>query len=222
MIRLPPAIRELFASRSVEGPNVYLRPPRRSDAHAWVSLRKESYAFLKSWEPSWRPENCTRSSYLRQYRGQVFAARDDRGYAFHIFRNADKALLGAVTVANVQRGVAHSASLGYWIGAPYARQGYMREAISILVPMLFRQMKLHRLEAAAVTSNWPSRLLLENLGFRCEGMARDYLKIDGRWRDHALYALLATDPLPGPSASANVRAPAPDDTHTHSYSGATP
>ncbi|MCY4431872.1 MAG: GNAT family protein [Rhodospirillales bacterium] len=221
MNRLSQAIRGLFESHTVQGPRVYLRPPRRSDASAWVSLRKESYAFLKSWEPSWLPENCTRSYFLRQYRRQGFAAREDRGYAFHIFRNADRALLGAVTAANVQRGVAHSASLGYWIGAPHARQGYMREAIAVLVPMLFGTLKLHRLEAAAVTCNWPSRLLLESLGFRCEGLARDYLKIDGRWQDHALYAMLATDPLPSPAAATDGKARAGAGTHSHSLSGAT-
>ncbi len=198
--------RLLTALRAIEppplqGPRVHLRPPRRSDAGAWVELRTASHAFLRPWEPAWQPETCTRSLYRRQYRSQRFAAQEDRGYAFHIFRNADRLLLGAVTVANVQRGSADSASIGYWIGAPYARRGYMREAIAVLLPMLFGELRLYRLEAAAVTANRPSRRLLESLGFHHEGTAREYLRIDGRRQDHALYALLATDPLPAPAAS---------------------
>ncbi len=222
MIRWFQSMRGLFESRTIQGTRVCLRPPRRSDWQAWVNLRRESYAFLKPWEPAWLPNNCTRAFYLRQYRTQIFAARDDRGYAFHIFRNSDRALLGAVTLANVQRGVAHSGSLGYWIGARYARQGYMRQALATLVPALFEQLHLHRLEAAAVTCNRPSRALLESLGFRYEGMARDYLKIDGRWRDHVLYALLVTDPFPQPAASQASVSRQAAETHTHSLSGATP
>lgn len=215
-------VQGLFESRTIPGPRVHLRPPRRFDWRAWVNLRRESYDFLKPWEPAWSPENCTRAFYLRQYRNQAFAARDDRGYAFHIFRNSDRALLGAVTLANVQRGVAHSGSLGYWIGARYARQGYMREALATLVPALFKQFHLHRLEAATVTCNRPSRTLLESLGFRCEGTARGYLKIDGRWQDHVLYALLVTDPFPQPAGPQVSDSQQAAETHSHSLSGATP
>ncbi len=201
MIRRLQALLRAFESPPLQGPRVHLRPPRRSDADAWVALRTASHAFLRPWEPAWRPEHCTRSFYRRQHRSQRLAAREDQGYAFHIFRNADRALVGAVTVANVRRGVADSASIGYWIGASYARRGYMREAIAVLVPTLFGPLRLHRLEAAAVTANRPSRGLLERLGFRQEGTARDYLRIDGRRQDHALYALLATDPRPSPAAA---------------------
>lgn len=196
MIRLVHSIQALFRSRRIQGPRVFLRPPRRRDARAWVALRRRSHAFLSPWEPEWRPETLTRSSYVRQLRTQAIAAHQDRGYAFLVFRRADRALLGGISVSNIRRGVAQSGSLGYWIGEPHARQGYMTEALSVLLPILFDRVRLHRIEAAAVVGNEPSIRLLEGLGFRREGEARQYLRIAGAWRDHALYALLAGDPRP--------------------------
>lgn len=196
MIRLVHSIQALFRSRRIQGPRVFLRPPRRRDARAWIDLRRRSHAFLSPWEPEWRPEALTRSSYVRQLRSQALAAHQDRGYAFLVFRRGDRALLGGISVSNIRRGVAQSGSLGYWVGAPHARQGYMTEALSVLLPVLFDRVRLHRIEAAAVVGNEASIRLLERIGFRREGRARQYLKIAGAWRDHALYALLAGDLRP--------------------------
>ena len=83
--------------------------------------------------------------------------------------------------------------IGYWIGAPFARQGYGRAAIASVVEYAFQEMKLNRLEAACQPDNAASVRLLENSGFRYEGLARDYLRINGDWRDHLIYAAIARD-----------------------------
>jgi ribosomal-protein-alanine N-acetyltransferase len=110
-----------------------------------------------------------------------------------LFRREDDALLGAITLDNVRRGPAQSATLGYWIGQSYARQGYMREAIEALCHHAFRRMDLSRLEAACLEENAASRGLLEKSGFKYEGVAQSYLQIAGRWRNHVLYAMLRSD-----------------------------
>ena len=69
----------------------------------------------------------------------------------------------------------------------------MFEALSILLPSLFVDLRLHRIEAAVLTHNKPSRNLLEKIGFKQEGICRSYLKIDGKWQDHILYSLLSDD-----------------------------
>ena len=113
--------------------------------------------------------------------------------SFLVFRAEDEALIGGLSLSNMRRGVAQSANLGYWVGAPHARQGYMTEALRTGLGYAFDQLKLHRLEAACLPSNEASRRLLAKLGFTEEGRARAYLRINGRWQDHLIYALLAED-----------------------------
>ena len=108
-------------------------------------------------------------------------------------RRRDDALLGGITFSNVRRGVAQSASLGYWIGAPHAHQGYMTEALSAVLDFAFDHLALHRVEAACLPDNEASQGLLLKIGFQDEGYARQYLRINGRWQDHRLFALLKGD-----------------------------
>ena len=116
--------------------------------------------------------------------------REDLGYSWLLFRRGDGALLGGITLSNVRRGVAQSGSLGYWIGEPHARRGYMTEALQLLLPHAFDHIGLHRIEAACLPHNTASRGLLTKLGFVEEGYARQYLRINGSWQDHVLYGLL--------------------------------
>ena len=108
-------------------------------------------------------------------------------------RRQDSALLGAITLDNIRRGPAQSGTLGYWIGEPYARQGYMREAIEALVHFGFSDLDLSRIEAACLPENEASRGVLEKSGFKYEGVAQSYLQINGRWRNHVLFACLRAD-----------------------------
>ena len=110
-----------------------------------------------------------------------------------ILREEDDALLGGITLDNIRRGPSQSATLGYWIGADYARQGYMSEAIKALVAYSFSKLDLSRIEAATLPQNKPSRGVLEKSGFKYEGVAQSYLQINGRWRTHVLYANLRHD-----------------------------
>ena len=127
---------------------------------------------------------------LRQYQREL---REDQGYAFLIFRSADATLLGGLSISNVRRGVAQAASIGYWIGVPHIRRGHMSDAVKACLPFAFDTLGLHRLEAACLPHNVPSQRVLEKAGFKREGMARRYLKINGVWQDHDLFALLQDD-----------------------------
>jgi ribosomal-protein-alanine N-acetyltransferase len=95
-----------------------------------------------------------------------------------------------LTLANIRRGVAQAGSLGYWMGRPFARCGYMTAAVRAVIPFAFATLRLHRLEAACIPTNVGSIRLLENTGFVREGYARDYLCINGIWQDHLLYGRL--------------------------------
>lgn len=176
------------------GRRICLQPPRYSDWRAWADARGRSRNFLVPWEPAWAPDALSRAAYRRRLRHIALEWRDDVGYSFLIFRQEDETLLGGVTLSNIRRGVAQAASLGYWIGQPFARQGYMAEALQCLLPFAFDRLALHRVEAACLPHNAASRGLLTKIGFREEGHARLYLKINGAWQDHVLYALVRDDP----------------------------
>lgn len=192
-MRMPPFRDGWLRHLRLEGERIYLRPMRGKDWRAWARLRFSSEHFLVPWEPTWPPDALTRGSYRRRLKLQNQASRQGVGYTLHIFRRDDNVLIGAVTVGQIRRGVAQSCTLGYWIGEPFARQGYMTEAIALVLRFAFRELGLHRVEAACLPSNEPSQRLLRRLGFQEEGLARQYLRINGEWRDHLLFARLAED-----------------------------
>jgi [ribosomal protein S5]-alanine N-acetyltransferase len=194
---MAPNFPRLFLGRSeplrLVGDRVFLRPPERGDYEPWASLRARSRGFLAPWEPTWPPDALSRSSYRLRLSRYSEDWRTDQGYNFFIFRNEDEALAGGVGLSNIRRGVAETASLGYWIGEPFARQRYMSAALPLVIDFAFTRLRLHRVEAACLPSNVPSRALLLRTGFRQEGYARLYLLIDGKWQDHLLFAILRED-----------------------------
>jgi ribosomal-protein-alanine N-acetyltransferase len=177
----------------LESDRVVLRTPQMSDYPAWAELRAASREFLTPWEPRWSKDELSRASFRRRVRHYLRDLREDVGYALFIFSATSGALVGGLTLCNVRRGVTQSCTLGYWIGAKYARQGYMAASVRAVVPFVFDSLELHRLEAACLPTNAASIKLLEKTGFQREGLARRYLRINGVWQDHLLYALLDTD-----------------------------
>ena len=175
---------------AVVGEGVYLRAPQSADHAEWAGLREASRGFLTPWEPTWPSDDLTRSAFRRRVKRYSEDQRSDLAYAFLIFRTADHAMLGGLTLANIRRGVAQAGSIGYWVGAPFVRQGVMTAAVRALIPFCFDTLRLHRLEAACIPSNAASIRLLEKAGFTREGCARDYLCINGVWQDHLLYGRL--------------------------------
>jgi ribosomal-protein-alanine N-acetyltransferase len=181
----------------VRGEGVYLRYPRMADYLQWSRLRGDSRAFLSPWEPIWSPDELTKSAFRRRLKRYAKETRQDTAYAFFVFRKDDDALLGGCTLSNVRRGVTQCCALGYWIGERFARQGYMFSAVKALIPFIFSTLGLHRIEAACLPENAPSRSLLVKAGFREEGLAKRYLQINGEWSDHVLFALLEDEPRLG-------------------------
>ena len=175
----------------LQGRGLSLRLPAASDYVQWAELRACSREFLTPWEPSWANDELTRGAYRRRLRQYYKELRDETGYAFFITRGGDQRLIGGVSLSNVRRGVTQACTLGYWMGAPFAGQGYMTEAVRALVPFVFEHLWLHRLEAACLLENVSSMRVLEKNGFVYEGLARRYLKINGMWQDHCLYAAVS-------------------------------
>jgi ribosomal-protein-alanine N-acetyltransferase len=177
----------------IQGRGVWLRPPLLSDYVAWAELRTQSRAHLVPWEPAWPRDDLTKSAYRRRIKHYQREARDDLGYAFLAFEGDSDRLIGGLTLSNIRRGVTQSAMLGYWLGLPFVGRGHMTAAVRAVLPHAFEALHLHRVEAAVQPSNERSAAVLRRAGFTEEGLARRYLKINGQWQDHLLFAILAED-----------------------------
>jgi ribosomal-protein-alanine N-acetyltransferase len=168
-----------------EPTRIKLRPPRAADGAAYIALNRRSRRF-----------NAGRASPPREagaFRELLCRSRHPQNKCWLIFRRSDRAVIGAVELSQIVGGKFRSAYLGYHIGAPFARQGYMREALGVVLHLAFGRLRLHRVEANIQPRNRASIALVKHLGFRREGYSRRYLKIGGRWRDHERWALLVDD-----------------------------
>ncbi len=177
----------------IETERLTLRPPIHADFRAWSALRRASNDYLRPWEPTWAEDHVTRKAFTNRVYWAQRSVSSGNAMPLFLIRRSDQNLVGAITLDNIRRGPAQSGTLGYWTGEPFARQGYMREAIEATVHQAFTRLDLSRIEAACLPENQASRGLLEKAGFKYEGVAQSYLQIDGRWRTHVLYASLRKD-----------------------------
>lgn len=180
-------------SPALKGERVMLRLPVPSDYREWATLRGESRAFLEPWEPRWLPDELERHA----WRHRINRYRDDYAQGlsvpFFIFERSGGKLAGGITLGNIRHGVSQSAHVGYWIGERYAGRGLMTDAVKVLARFAFDTLRLHRIEAACIPGNVRSIRVLEKAGFRREGLLRSYIRINGFWQDHYLYARIADD-----------------------------
>jgi ribosomal-protein-alanine N-acetyltransferase len=178
---------------AIETQRLILRAPEMSDHMAWAQLRRSGEPFLREWEPSWSSDHFTRKAFRNRVYWAHRAREEGRAVALFLARREDGRLVGAITLDNIRRGPSQSAQVGYWIGVDFARRGYMTEALAAVAHHAFGALDLSRIEAACLPENVASRGLLERAGFKYEGVAQSYLQINGRWRNHVLYASLRHD-----------------------------
>lgn len=170
-----------------------LRPPRRGDFKSWRAARIESSDHLKPWEPVWAADHLTARAFRTRVAWSRRAVRLGRAYPLFLIDPDVGDVIGAVTLDNIRRGPAQTGTIGYWISAQRKREGLMREAIGGILSFAYGEVGLGRIEAGTLPENTASRRLLEKTGFKYEGVAQSYLQINGRWRDHVLYAALRDD-----------------------------
>ncbi|MFN3722664.1 MAG: GNAT family N-acetyltransferase [Paracoccaceae bacterium] len=177
----------------LETERMTLRLPTHGDWRTWAELREDSAAFLTPWEPVWSADHLSRRAFTNRVYWAQRAEAQGTAVPFLLIRRQDQQLLGAITLDNIRRGPAQCGTIGYWVAEPFSRRGYMREAILAVVHHAFTTLDLSRVEAACLPENAASRGVLEKTGFKYEGVAQSYLQINGRWRNHVLYAALRAD-----------------------------
>lgn len=174
---------------TITGPRVYLRPPQRGDAEAFVAAAIAS----RRAHGGWTNPPATRERFV------TFVNRFTRGSAsathasFLMLARENDAIAGVFNFSEIVRGAFQSTYLGYYGFTPWIGQGYMSEGMALTLDVAFRQMKLHRVEVNIQPTNARSVALAERTGFTREGYSPRYVKIAGRWRDHIRFAMLAED-----------------------------
>ena len=192
-----------LASAVEVGRRVFLRHPVRADRDDVMALRRASWSFLRPWEPTPPTgEDPCGPVWFSRFLGR---ANTDGEKRFFLCRRADGLVMGAVALNAIARGVLQSACLGYWIGEPYQRRGYMSAGVELALRHAFRKLRLHRLEANIQPENRRSIALVRRLGFRKEGLSPRYLKIAGRWKDHERWAILAEEWPSGAGGGSSCR-----------------
>lgn len=187
---------KVFGSRSqtvLRGSRISLRPPTLRDYRKWRDTRRSSRDFLQPWEPRWAQEEFAFAHYRRRVQYYRREQRAGTALTYFIWLDATGELAGGMTIGKIRHGVAESCELGYWMGAAHAGKGYMSEALDLTIAFVFETLGLHRIEAACIPDNMRSIQLLQKAGFRREGVMREYLRINGEWRDHYLFALLRNE-----------------------------
>ncbi len=173
---------ELHTERSL------IRLPNRTDAPLLLRYRSDNRAHFQPWEPRREEAYFTLEACRRASAEAVEAARADRAYALLVFDPGGHEVLASVTLSNVCRGIFQACHLGYGVAAAWQGRGLMHEALVAVLELAFGPLGLHRVMANYMPHNERSARLLQRLGFKREGYAHRYLRIDGRWRDHVLTA----------------------------------
>jgi ribosomal-protein-alanine N-acetyltransferase len=181
---------------SLVGPRVTLRSLKATDWKQWRDVRSRSRNWLEPWEPlndPGAPDPIADAEAFRARCGAWERQRHfDAAYGFGIFIKKDR-FIGEVSLGSVQRVPFQSANVGYWIDEGHAGQGYMPEAVAVVLRYAFEELGLHRVEAAIVPRNRASRRVAEKLGLRDEGTSDRFLQIRGVWEDHVRYAITTED-----------------------------
>jgi ribosomal-protein-alanine N-acetyltransferase len=166
-----------------------IRPLEIADAAEMLALRRRNEAFLKPFEPTRPPGYLTLGAQHREIEYGIQASLSDRGYAFGILALPGDRLIGRIALSNVVRGAWQSAALGYFVGREANGRGHCSEAVALVLGFAFSEAGLHRIQAAVMPRNGASARVLVRNGFRFEGSAPHYLRIDGHWEDHHVYAI---------------------------------
>ncbi|WP_341282614.1 GNAT family protein [Paenibacillus sp. FSL H8-0537] len=171
--------------------SVYLKPLELADAEAMLVLRLSNQALLQPIDPV-RPDNfLTLEGQQEHISLGIQKQAEAASFPFGIMLGQQ--LIGRIELSNVIRGPLQNANVGYFLDRAHQGNGYVSEAVRLVTAYAFGKLGLHRLQAGVMPRNTPSIRVLERAGFRQEGLALRYLKINGVWEDHLLFALTAEE-----------------------------
>lgn len=172
---------------------VTLRPIRVRDAKTLERVLLANRSWLRQWEATY-PGGGSFIDARASIRNLLAHARSGHGLPFMI--EVDGQLVGQLNVSSISYGSLSSATIGYWVSEEVAGRGITPTAVALATDYCFGVLRLHRMEICIRPENGPSLRVVEKLGFRYEGLRRRFIHIDGHWRDHFSFALVAEE-VPG-------------------------
>ncbi len=156
-----------------------------------VGYYRENHDHLQPYSPTFGAEQVDEAAWREQViERHLEFARHESFRAFLFLREAPRRIVGNVNLTQVVRGAFQSCVLGYNLDEREQGHGYMTEAVRATVRFAFSEWHLHRVAANYMPRNTRSAAVLERCGFRIEGTAPAYLRINGRWEDHVLTAIV--------------------------------
>ncbi|MBK8221580.1 MAG: GNAT family N-acetyltransferase [Candidatus Obscuribacter sp.] len=174
-----------------------LRLPEPAEAHAVVAFLKKNRDHLANAGPAWPDDYLTEAYWVNQLTTNLLEFEEERSVRFFIFeRSNPEAVVGYANISNIVKGAFHAGILGYGIDKDKEGRSMMKEALQSVITYGFSALNLHRIMANYQPVNERSGGLLRSLGFTVEGYARDYLLINGRWRDHVLTSITNPNWMP--------------------------
>lgn len=177
----------------IEGNRVFLKPLESKDAAVNVQLEVRNRLFFQEYSVDREEAYYTLEGQLERIKTSEENMKRDHSYSYGIFKRDSEELIGSIGLFKVERGPAHSCIMGYVLDKAHNGQGYMTETIPLLVNYAFEELQLHRIEAGVKPANLGSIRVLEKSGFHQEGIARKNLKINGKWEDHLILAIINED-----------------------------
>jgi len=175
---------------SLTGNNVYLRRLEVSDAQDLLDIEVRNFEFFKPFTHIKDEEFYTLDYQKERIKGNNERSEKDLYYSFGIFLKETRELIGLTMLAEVLRGNLQSCFVGYYLNEEHNGKGFTTEAVQLVVDYAFNELKLHRIEAGVMPHNIGSIKVLEKSGFHKEGIARKNVKINGKWEDHQVLAII--------------------------------
>ncbi|GGH77807.1 ribosomal-protein-alanine N-acetyltransferase [Pullulanibacillus pueri] len=175
------------------GDRIYVKLVEEADAEVLLALELKNKDFFQLYTGSRKDDFYTLEGQLERIKTNKSSAEADQGYFFVIYLRESEQLIGEITLFEVARGNLQSCWIGYFLDQEQNGKGYMTEAVRLVVDYAFQTLRLHRIEAGVMPHNIGSAKVLLKAGFQKEGLSRENVKINGKWEDHQLFAIINED-----------------------------
>ncbi|PFO81863.1 GNAT family N-acetyltransferase [Bacillus cereus] len=174
----------------IQGKRIFVKALEEYDVNAMLQVELKNRDFVETYTPFRDAAFYTLEGQRDRIRKQYEKRKLDQAYSFGIFLIETEELIGNIALSDILRGPLQNCLIGYYLDKQHNGKGYMTEAVGLVVSYAFHELKLHRIEAEVMPHNKGSIHVLEKVGFHKGGIARENVKINGKWESHQVLAII--------------------------------